>query len=439
MARGCLLLILDGLGDRGHPCLNGLTPLQAASTPNLDRIAACGENGLFHPGAPGQAFPSEKAHFALFGYSQNEFPGRGLLEALGEGLQPGTRDVSLLARLGSVSERQGCLFLERERPSDVSEQDTEDLLAALPHPESGSLRMDYHPLESTLGILLLSGWASAGITDTNPMLDGTYLPELNPREGLSEEEFTKAENTARELKSYLLQVYRAWNQHPVNINRKNQGLLPVNAMLTQRPGKYTQAPPLLERYGLQAASVASGRVYKGLADFLGFNSCPQEDSEYPDSDLARRIETAVSLLDEHDLVHVHTKAPDSAAHRKDPQHKKEIIQALDKGLNNLAPERIEREDLLLAVTSDHSTPSSGSLIHSGEPVPLALLSAHTRRDEVASFQEVACAKGSLGLLQGRELIYTILNWLDRAKLAGIMDTPRDQPFWPGKREPFRTI
>jgi 2,3-bisphosphoglycerate-independent phosphoglycerate mutase len=102
----------------------------------------------------------------------------------------------------------------------------------------------------------------------------------------------------------------------------------------------------------------------------------------------------------------------------------------------LGPERILREDVLLAVTSDHSTPSSGSLVHSGEPVPLTLLSNGTRRDSVTRFEETACAAGCLGLIRGQEFMYTVLNMLDRAKLAGVMDTPRDQPFWPGKRKPF---
>jgi len=436
MADKCLLLLLDGLGDRGHPELGGQTPLQAARTPNLDRIARLGANGLFHAGLQGQAFPSEKAHFALFGYSQEEFPGRGLLEALGHGLEPGPKDVALLAHLASASERQGCLFLEREAPEAPRQEDLDQLLDALPPPETEGIFARFHPVRDHFGILLLQGEVSPWITDTNPMQDGVFVPDLLPREGLAANEAPRARNTARALKRYLVRVYAALKDHPVNARRISEGLCPLNALITQRPGAYIPVAPFADRYGLRGASVASGAVYRGLASFLGLKAVRAQDGTDPGADLAERLETAFRLLPEHDFIHVHTKAPDAAAHGKDPRRKKEVIQALDRGLGDFDPERILQENILLALTSDHSTPSSGSLVHSGEPVPLALLSAGSRRDDVARFEESGCARGCLGLIRGREFMYTVLNMLDRAKLAGVMDTPLDQPFWPGKRTPF---
>lgn len=437
MANKCLLLLLDGLGDRSHPELGGQTPLQAARTPNLDRIARLGANGLFHAGLQGQAFPSEKAHFALFGYSQEEFPGRGLLEALGYGLEPGPGDVAILAHLATVSERQGCLFLEREAPEAPQEQDLEQLLGALPPSDGNGTAAWFHPTRDHFGILLLRGEVSPCITDSNPMRDGVFVPEVLPWEGLSAEEAPLARNTALALKRYLVRVYAALKDHPVNARRIREGLAPLNAMITQRPGAYTTPAPFAERFGLKGACVASGAVYQGLASFLGLKAVGVRDGNDPAADLAERMETAFRLLPDHDFIHVHTKAPDTAAHGKDPQRKKEVIQALDRGLKDFGPERILQENILLAVTSDHSTPSSGPLVHSGEPVPLTLLSNGTRRDGIPRFEETGCAMGCLGLIRGREFMYTVLNMLDRAKLTGVMDTPLDQPFWPGKRTPFR--
>jgi 2,3-bisphosphoglycerate-independent phosphoglycerate mutase len=94
-------------------------------------------------------------------------------------------------------------------------------------------------------------------------------------------------------------------------------------------------------------------------------------------------------------------------------------------------------DILLAVTSDHSTPSSTRLIHSGEPVPLMFLGKGVRRDEINAFDEVSCAGGALGLVRGSEFMHWVLNYLERAKLVGIMDTPIDQAYWPGDYEPFK--
>ena len=436
MADKCLLLLLDGLGDRSHPELGDQTPLQAARTPNLDRIADLGANGLFHPGLQGQAFPSEMAHFLLFGYSLTEFPGRGLLEALGHGLDPGSQDVALLAHLASVSEREGCLHLEREAPESPGQEDLEQLVDSLPSFDEEGIAVRFHPTKNHFGVLLLRGRASPCITDTNPMRDQVPLPELLPWEGLSGQEAAWAENTARVVKRYLLGVHTALKDHPVNRRRASEGLPQLNALITQRPGRHVPVEPFSQRFGLRGATVASGAVYHGLASFLGLKSVRVRDSGDPGTDLAERMETAFRLLPEQDFIHVHTKAPDTAAHSKDPRRKKEVIEALDRGLEDFGPERIQGRNLLLAVTSDHSTPSSGPLIHSGEPVPLALLGRETRRDQVTRFEETGCGAGCLGLLRGQEFMYSVLSLLDRAKLVGIRDTPRDQPFWPGKRTTF---
>ncbi len=114
--RRCILVILDGLGDHGHAVFGGRTPLQAASTPNLDRLAALGMNGLYHSYLQGVAMPSEIAHFLMFGYDLVDFPGRGYLEAVGENIPLSPGDVALLGRIFSVREQQQHLILELEDP-----------------------------------------------------------------------------------------------------------------------------------------------------------------------------------------------------------------------------------------------------------------------------------------------------------------------------------
>ena len=112
----CVLIILDGLGDRSYSDFNHQTPLQAAFTPALDRMAAAGANGLYHAARVGLALPSENAHFALFGYDQADFPGRGALEALGAGVHLSEKDVALLVHFSSVEINDGRLFLRRNTP-----------------------------------------------------------------------------------------------------------------------------------------------------------------------------------------------------------------------------------------------------------------------------------------------------------------------------------
>ena len=104
------------MGDHGHAVFGGQTPLQAASTPNLDRLAALGMNGLYHSYLQGVAMPSEIAHFLMFGYDLVDFPGRGYLEAVGENISLTPKDVALLGRIFSVREDRQHLILEVEDP-----------------------------------------------------------------------------------------------------------------------------------------------------------------------------------------------------------------------------------------------------------------------------------------------------------------------------------
>ncbi len=108
-----------------------------------------------------------------------------------------------------------------------------------------------------------------------------------------------------------------------------------------------------------------------------------------------------------------------------------MIEALDRGIGREIDPFLNNSDMLVIVTSDHSTPSVGTLIHSGESVPLTMHGCGVRRDRVKAFDEIAAAGGALGTVRGKEMMYLILNYLDRAKLMGIRDTEIDQPFWPG--------
>jgi 2,3-bisphosphoglycerate-independent phosphoglycerate mutase len=142
---------------------------------------------------------------------------------------------------------------------------------------------------------------------------------------------------------------------------------------------------------------------------------------------------------EFDYIHVHTKVTDEAGHTRDPRVKKRVIEEIDKALEYALTEIVPDEEILFIVTSDHSTASSGSMIHTGESVPLVMTGKYIRRDAVGKFDELSCAAGGLSLVRGKELMYLILNFLDRGKLWGLMDSPDDQPFTPGISTALRTM
>jgi len=430
-----ILVLLDGLGDRAHSVLEQRTPLQAASKPHLDRLACLGSNGLFHAAVCGQCLPSENAHYLMFGYDLKEFPGRGPLEAMGYGVPFGETDVVSLAHFSSVVWQAGIPVLTHSR-RDIQGDGAElsRLYQSLTPYETEGVRFELHQTRLNDAVLVLSGEVSPFVSDSDPMAIGRPMAMIQPL--LVNPEPERSEKTARALNRYLRHCHGILTDHEVNGLRKARDEAPVNFLATQRCGRLIRHDSFRERWDLSAMLIGSGAIYEGLAKDLGMTFVRMKDGKDPGKDLGERIEMALADSD-HDFVHVHTKVPDEAAHTGDPVKKLNAIESLDRGLDVLVKALEQRQDLLVAVTADHSTASVTRLIHTGEPVPLTIAGPGVRRDGVTVFDEVSCASGCLGFLRGRELLLMLLNYADRSSLAGHRLEPLDRPCVPQQYKPFQ--
>ncbi|MGD9106491.1 MAG: alkaline phosphatase family protein [Desulfobacterales bacterium] len=433
MPEKCILILLDGLGDRSYQELDFKTPLQSAKTPVLDRMAVESANGLYHAACIGQALPSENAHFIMFGYDIKEFPGRGALEALGAGIEFQHKDVAVLSHFASITESEKKLVLEQGKPV-ISDGEISEFVEVVREFETGGVRIRFNPAGGIRGIITLHGSVSPFITDSDPFVNNRPLINIQPWAEYRDDPATTI--TARALKKYLVHVYHKLRVNPVNQERIKNGKLPINCLVTQRAGQLKHITPFADRYGLRGLSMASGPMYWGLGRYIGLDVKKVMDTGNPGDDLAGRIQMAYEYSNRYDFIHVHTKTPDEAAHTKNPLAKKSVIESLDQGIGKVIQPLLEDPELLVIVTADHSTPSSGPLIHSGESVPILFHGSGVRRDRVRQFDEISAASGALGTLRGNELMYMVLNHLNRLKLHGIMDTPIDQPYWPGKYKSF---
>jgi len=427
--RKCLLLLLDGLGDRQHPELGGLTPLQAARTPNLDRLAELGGNGLYHPGELGEPFPSENAHFALFGYPDGLFPGRGPVEALGAGLEPEQGEVAVLAHFVNARTRDGALFVERDSPGSADPEEIRGLFELAGSFEHQGVTVRLHQTRGFFGVLTLQGEVSPLITDSNPMQDRAFATDVQPT--LDGQNDPGAIRCAEALKAYLVWAHQRLSASELNSFRKKEGLVPINALVTQRAGRMAEVEPFSRRTGLSGALIARGALYRGLGRLLRMDVLDVPGGLGVQADFSARLDLARAHLPEFDFLHVHTKAPDEAAHTKSCLAKREAIEALDRSLEPHMDILACDPDVLTVVASDHSTPSSGTMSHSGEPVPVIMRGATVRRDRVAVYDEIEAGSGSLGLMRGPELLRMVLNAMDRARMRGIRNSPRDMLYWPG--------
>ena len=429
----CILVILDGIGDRGLECFSGKTPLYAAYTPHLDHLASLGMNGLYHTVMQGIPMSSETAHFIIFGYEREDFPGRGYIEAKGKGIPLKDNDVAILCHLCCVENRDGNLLLRWGRP-EISHEESETLKKAIELFESDGITIRLITSNGIDGFIILDGEVSDKITDSDPIYEGKPVLAVVPT--FQKNILTSSRNTSDALNKYLVWCHHMLSEHPVNRNRMSHNQPPVNALVTQRPGKYNQLESFNEKWGLRGLSISSGAIYWGLCKELGMDVVKVKDTGNIEEDLKYRLRYARDARD-YDFVHVHTKMPDEAGHTKNPWFKKEVIEAVDRAMSVAVNEIIPDSQILLVVSADHSTASSGSMIHTGETVPLTMVGKYVRRDEVGYFNEIACAQGSLGIIKGKELMHMILNFLDRAKMQGLMDTPFDQPYYPGNYRPLK--
>jgi 2,3-bisphosphoglycerate-independent phosphoglycerate mutase len=358
-----------------------------------------------------------------------------VLEALGAGIELDVKDVAVLSHFVCLREFDKCLIVDTRKPQ-IPEDEIHKLSREVEKYETDGVHIRFIQTKGIFGIIRLSGDVSPFITDSDPFEENQPMIEVFPWTDYSQD--AASMNTAAALKDYLVWVYHRLSSHTINQSRAKKGHPLVNGFVTQRAGRLKTVTPFSKRYGLRGLNISSGMVYWGLSSYIGMDYRKVNDTEDPGRDVAERLETAIKGLNEgYDFVHVHTKAPDEAAHTKDPITKKSIIESLDRGIGRAIGPLIDDPEVFTVVTADHSTPSSGPLIHSGESVPLTFFGQGVRRDAVSRFNEVDAATGSLGNVRGKELIYLILNHLDRSKLQGIMDTPVDQPYWPGEYEPFR--
>jgi 2,3-bisphosphoglycerate-independent phosphoglycerate mutase len=417
-----MLVLLDGLGDRPIPELGGLTPAEAADTPNLDALAAAGESGVHLPFGWGRAASSEVAHWALFGYQEVPFCGRAVLEALGAGhevpreiplfygaLRPASADLSLGAFAG---------------PDDAD--DARTLFAAI----RSEHRIRFEHVRRGEAILYANGLISAAITDTEPLRVGERW--LRPEPLSVAGDLAEAERSAGAIDQLIAAAYGQLRRHPVNQRRAAGGLEPLVALSTKWGGRLTGLPSFTEQVGLRGAAVTSSGLYRGFARLLGLAA--RHPADLPDlgADIDTRIAAGEALLDEGaEFVHVHTKATDEAGHTKDPYAKRDVLGQLDRGLARL---RDVGRRAVVCITGDHATPSTGALMHSGDPTPLTVVGPTVRPDRARRFGEQYAADGALGVVHAVDVLPLLIGHADRARLLGHHPSPRDTPAQPPRGE-----
>jgi len=373
--RKIVLLVLDGLG--GLPVdLGGPTELEAARSPNMDRLASEGTLGQTIPIRRGITPGSGPAHLALFGYDPVQFVvGRGVLEASGIGMSVAKGDVASRGNFCTL-DTEGRII--DRRAGRIPSDQAIPLVERMSQIQIPGVEVEArHAREYRLAVVMRGEGLEPDIEDTDPQQTGVSPLPARARTSM-------AQPTADLFNKWITEAHRCLADQP-----KANGLT-LRGFSTD-PG----LPQFPDIYGLRAVCVAVYPMYRGVSQLVGM-----QVQDFPGDRPEDEFNMAASIWDEFDFFFIHIKKTDSKGEDGDFAGKAAIIEAVDGAL----PTLLDLNPDVLCVTSDHSTPARMRM-HSWHPVPTLLWAPATALpDDQTTFGDRACAQGGLGTFPATDLM-----------------------------------
>lgn len=380
-----LLLVIDGLG--GAP-LNGKTELEKARTPNLDALAKNSILGLTDPVAPGITPGSGPAHLSLFGYDPIKYEiGRGVLEALGVGLEITKRDIAARGNFATI-DAEG-IVVDR-RAGRISTEENKKICSRLQKEVKriGNTEIFIHPgKEHRFVLILRDDDLFPDVIETDPQKVGERPIECKALDN-------RSERTAKVVRDF---VKRA----------KDHLTPPANMVLLRGFAKYPQLLTMQERFKLSPACIATYPMYKGLAKLVGMDVLDTGQIMYD------QLITLKKNWDKFDFFYFHVKRVDSLGEDGNYEGKVKLIEEVDE----IFPEFLSLKPDVFVVTSDHSTPAV-LRAHSWHPNPFLLHSDYIIPDDIDTFTERNCARGGLGRFPSLDVMSLMLAYGLKLKKYG---------------------
>lgn len=371
-----ILLVMDGLGGLPRE-QGGLTELETASTPNMDRLAREGSVGLSIPVARGVAPGSGPAHLGLFGYDPLVYDiGRGVLESIGIGLSVGEGDVAVRGNFCTVDETG---IITDRRAGRISTEEGAKRVELLKGIQIEGVDIQVEIGEGYRFALVMRGEGLSGeVEDTDPQILG--VPPLPARATTPE-----AERTAEIANEWIAAARERLRGHE-----------PANMVTLRGFASDPKLPKYKDVYKLNAACVAVYPMYKGVAQLVGMDIIPT-DMHFNVQDEFNKV---AEIFADYNFIFCHVKYTDSRGEDGNFDGKVKVIEEVDAAI----PTLIGLKPDVLIVTGDHSTPATYRA-HTWHPVPTLLWAPQTHMtDRAQTYGERECMGGALGQFPSVDLM-----------------------------------
>ena len=354
-----VIIIPDGAADNPQECFGGKTVIEAADTPNMDKIATEGRQGICHT-VPEKMTPgSDVAMMSLLGYDPTQYyTGRAPIEAVAMDIPLAADDWVFRCNLVTTADNEMMDHSAGHIPTKEACQLIEELAESV-----ADKNINFYTGVSYRHLCVISGQDFSKVTTQPPhdMIGEKVLKNL-----------PKGKN-AELLNKLIAQSAQLFANHPINKVRKDLGENPVSSIWLWGQGQKAHLEKFTAKYGKTGAAITAVDLVRGLAKLVGFELVGVEGATgYLDTNFAGKGEAAIEALENNDVVLVHVEAPDEAGHAGNPEHKKKAIELIDQFIVGPVYEIIQSYDQYrILVMPDHPTPVQ-ERCHLGEPVPFAM-------------------------------------------------------------------
>ena len=395
-----IIVLSDGMAGRPLEELGGKTTLEAADTPNFDRLAEKAEIGLASMVPEGMAPGSDTANLSVMGYDPKiYYTGRSPLEALSIGVDMAADDVSFRCNLVTLTEDGGAYEDQKIIDHSSSEISTEDSTVLLEALKEGLKREGYEFYAGTSYRHLLI-WKHGKVLELTVPHDiltkivGEYLPK------------------DLVLLDMMKKSDEILNDHPINVERKKQGLNPANSAWFWGAGTRPALASFEEKTGKKGVMISAVALLKGIAVGADMDRIIVEGANGGlHTNYEGKADAAIHALleDGYDFAYVHVEAPDEMGHMGSMTDKITAIENVDGRVVARITEAMDQsgEDYRLMILPDHPTPICVRT-HTSEPVPYMIYDSRKAIDGIHTYNEKEAAKSTCIWKDGYRLIDHLL-------------------------------